>query len=91
MTTSAIEITAEQRRDILFQIPAISDGIELPVSAGYSVRIHLTGCDDYTVERVFKRGAKEWIKGRRVRVYCDQLSEAAYRASCFRSYGAKEW
>jgi hypothetical protein len=47
--------------------------------------------DDYTVSRVFKRGGKEFIHGQRSGVYCDQVSEAAYFASCFNSYDENEW
>lgn len=98
-----MKIYADQQREIARQIGAnifaisggrvrpIDDGIELPVGSGYSVRIQLTAADDYTVSRVFRRGAKEWIKGVREGVYCDEVSEAAYYASCYRSYDAEEW
>jgi phage terminase large subunit-like protein len=39
--------------------------------------------DTYTVERSFRRGLKEWIKGRADNVYYDQLPEQVYRAGCF--------
>lgn len=73
------------------RVKPIENGIELPVSNGYSVRIELNGMDYYDVSRVFKRGAKEWIKGVRNDVDCFQLSEVAYFASCFRSYDEAEW
>jgi hypothetical protein len=38
------------------------------------------------VRRVFRRAGREWIKGERDRVYCDEVGEVAYHASCFRSY-----
>lgn len=66
-------------------------GITLPVGSGYSVTIDLDASDTYVVRRVFKRGAKTWIKGERDYVYCDEVSEAAYYASCFVSYDAEEW
>ena len=66
-------------------------GITLPVSNGYSVTIDLAAGDTYTVRRMFKRGAKTWIKGERADVYCDEVGEAAYYASCFRSYDETEW
>lgn len=69
----------------------IDDGIELPVSNGYTVRVELTPMDYYKVSRVFKRAGKEWIKGSLDDVDCFQVAEAAYRASCFRSYDEKEW
>lgn len=94
----------EMRREIVSQInrmtllaisggrvTPIENGIELPVGAGYSVRIELTPMDYYTVSRVFKRGGKEWIKGQREDVDCEQVSEAAYFASSFRSYDEQEW
>jgi len=33
----------------------IEGGIEMPVSRGYRVRVVLTGADDHTVTRVFRR------------------------------------
>jgi len=60
-------------------------GVTLPVSNGYSVTVDLDGNDTYVVRRVFKRGAKVWIKGEMVGVYCDEVGEVAYRASCFRN------
>lgn len=59
-------------------------GITLPVRQGYSVTIDLAFNDTYTVRRIFKRGDKVWVKGERENVYCDELGEAAYRASCYR-------
>jgi hypothetical protein len=58
-------------------------GITLPVRAGYSVTIDLAGDDTYTVRRVFRRGGRAWVKGEARGVYCEQLSETAYRASCY--------
>ena len=60
-------------------------GITLPVSSGYSVTIDLAANDTYTVRRVFRRAGREWVKGEVSGVYCDQVSEAAYRASCYRN------
>lgn len=102
MTT---EITSEMRREIVRQIgipnvaaisggraKALPDGIELPVSNGYSVQVQLDLANDtYTVTRMFRRNGKEWIKGQKSGVYCDDVSEQAYRASCFRSYDEGEW
>ena len=61
-------------------------GITLPVGAGYSVTVDLDWDDTYCVRRVFKRGAKVWIKGEQRNVYFDEVGEVAYRASSFRSY-----
>lgn len=73
------------------RVRPIEDGIELPVSNGYMVRIELTAGDDYTVSRVFRRSGREWIKGQRTRVYCDEVGEAAYRAGMFRSWDETQW
>lgn len=58
-------------------------GVTLPVSAGYSVTVDLAGNDTYTVRRIFKRGQKIWIKGEVTDVYCEEVGEVAYRASCY--------
>lgn len=97
-------IEATQRREIAAQIGAgnilsisggrivaIADGIELPVSNGYRVRVVLDPSDTYTVSRIFRRAGKEFVKGSRSDVYCDQVSEIAYRAGMFRSYNETEW
>lgn len=65
--------------------------VELPVSSGYSVRIALAWDDTYTVERVLKRRPKGQsskeikVLGRMTGVYCDQLGEIAYLASCYKN------
>ena len=69
-----------------FRVTRRETGVTLPVGAGYSVTIDLDWGDDYVVRRVFKRGAKVWIKGEQRGVYCDEIGEVAYRASSFRSY-----
>jgi hypothetical protein len=67
-------------------------GVTLPVSNGYTVTVDLDiASDTYTVRRIFKRGTKTWVKGERTQVYADEVSEAAYYASCFRSYSEIEW
>jgi hypothetical protein len=93
------EQATEIRRQIGMNILAISggrtkaidNGIEMPCGAGYRVRVVLDPSDTYTVSRVFKRGGKEFPKGSRSNVYCDEVSEVAYFASCFRSYDENEW
>lgn len=90
------ETGPEQRAEILRQITtgnvlAISggraiplpDGVELPVSNGYSVRTRLAGNDTYTVQRVFSRGGTETVKGELTDVYAEDVGETAYQASCF--------
>ena len=66
--------------------------LDLPVSSGYLVRITLAGDDTYTVQRILKRRKKGesspsfTIKGEMRGVYCDQVGEVAYYASCYKSY-----
>jgi hypothetical protein len=66
-------------------------GVILPVSSGYKVTVDLAGNDTYTVRRIMFRGMKAWIKGERANVYCEEVGQAAYYASCFRSYDESEW
>lgn len=73
------------------RVSALPDGIELPVGAGYRVRVRLTPADDYTVERVFVRSGQVFSKGTENNVYCDEVGEFAYRASCFRNDDADYW
>lgn len=62
------------------------DTLVLPVGAGYSVEVDLdVASDTYTVRRMFRRGGKAFPKGERTYVYCDELGEVAYQASCFRN------
>lgn len=59
--------------------------IILPVASGYKVVVtYCRASDTYTVRRVMVRGAKVFEKGTITGVYCDQVGEIAYRASCFR-------
>lgn len=88
------EKPANSTLDDLLNVLAISGGrvgvretgVTLPVGNGYSVTIDLAGNDTYTVRRVFKRGAKVWIKGEQTDVYCEEVGEIAYQASSFRGY-----
>lgn len=97
-------ISAEERQTIARQIGGMNimaisggritglpDGIELPVGSGYRVRVRLTPADDYTVERVFIRSGQVFSKGIEDMVYCDEVGETAYRASCFRNNDAEYW
>jgi len=71
----------------------VGETLILPVASGYTVEIeYARGSDTYTVRRVFTRGVKRWIKGQVEYVYCDQVGEVAYLASCFKDdeFGAKE-
>jgi hypothetical protein len=55
----------------------------LPVGKGYRVEIELAADDTYTVRRVFVRGAKRFVKGEQTGVYCEDIGDVAYYASCF--------
>ena len=66
------------------RIQPIPDGIILPVAHGYSVEVVLdAGSDTYIVRRVFTRSGKRFDKGTVEQVYCDEVGEIAYRASCY--------
>ena len=75
----------------IFKIMAISGGriafrdtgISLKVGRGYFVEIDLMPNDTYTVKRVYQTKSKRIVKGVEDNIYCDQLGEVAYRASCF--------
>lgn len=59
--------------------------VVLPVRYGYAVEVeYQPGSDTYTVRRTFTRGGRRWIKREWDHVYCDQVGEIAYRASCYR-------
>jgi len=74
------------------RVLSIKNGVELPVSNGYCVRVEYDeGWDHYTVTRVFKRAGREWIKGQVDHVYCDQVGRMAYRAGMFLSWDEVEW
>lgn len=56
----------------------------LPCGSGYTVEVDLDeGSDTYTVRRVFNRGGRKFPKGEQTYVYCDEVGEVAYRASCY--------
>jgi len=57
--------------------------VTLPVSHGYKVEIYLDWDDTYTVSRILVRKGKTTVKGTIEGVYCDQVGEIAYQASCF--------
>lgn len=59
--------------------------ILLPVSSGYRVRISLAANDTYTVTREMKRGEKLFVKGEQTEVYCEDIGEVAYQASCYKN------
>lgn len=55
----------------------------LPIRYGYAVEVDLAANDTYTVRRTLTRSGVRSVKGERTDVYCDELGEAAYRASCY--------
>lgn len=67
------------------RVTARPSGVTLWVGCGYSVTVDLAWNDTYTVRRIFHRGTKTWVKGERTDVYCDEVGETAYQASCFRN------
>jgi hypothetical protein len=59
--------------------------VELPCGAGYRVSIILAWNDTYTVTRQFVRKGTVFQKGTVEDVYCTEVGEVAYQASCFRN------
>jgi hypothetical protein len=59
-------------------------GITLPIRYGYSVEIDFAANDTYTVRRVYTKNFNRIIKGELNNVYCDEVGEVAYLASCYR-------
>lgn len=73
------------------RVAITENGISLPVSNGYSVEVDYDyGSDTYTVKRVFKRGSNKWVQTKE-QVYCTEVGEIAYQASCFQNvdFGVK--
>ena len=66
--------------------------VELKVGKGYRVSISLGWDDTWTVSRQFVRKGVVSDKGTLENVYCEQVGEIAYKASCFRNvqFGEKE-
>lgn len=97
------ECDGEMRRQIVAQIGrniyaisggracALANGVDLPVGCGYHVTVELNANDTYVVRRLFTRAGKVFLHGERTEVYAEDVSEVAYYASCFRSYGPDEW
>jgi hypothetical protein len=68
-------------------------GITLPVARGYSVEIDLNGLDLYDVKRVYTRAGERSVKGAVIDVYCEDVSDVAYYASCYVNvqFGGEAW
>jgi len=60
-------------------------GVTLPAGCGYSVTVDLAGNDTYVIRRIFSRAGRTWVKGERTGIYCTEVGEQAYQASCFRN------
>lgn len=60
------------------------NAVIMPVSSGYHVVVSLAGNDTYTIRRVFVRSGKATVKGEWEGIYCDEVGEMAYTASCYR-------
>jgi hypothetical protein len=77
------------------RVVATQYGIKLPVSSGMAVEVLLANDDTYVVRRTFTRKQAgipvTFDHGERTNVYCDDLSEVCYYASCYKSYDATEW
>lgn len=66
------------------RVAMMGDTLVLPVGCGYRVEIDLDPSDTYTVRRVLERGpGRRYVKAERSNVYCDEVGEVAYRASCY--------
>jgi len=61
------------------------DGIEMPAGKGYWVTVTVAADDTYTVTREFRRSGKATNKGTVAGVYCDEVGEVAYQASCYQN------
>jgi hypothetical protein len=57
----------------------------LPVGSGYRVSVELDWNDTYIVKRQYVRKGVVADKGVATNVYCDEVGEVAYKASCFRN------
>ncbi|HEY7821242.1 MAG TPA: hypothetical protein VIG24_00315 [Acidimicrobiia bacterium] len=62
---------------------AFENALVLPVAAGYHVVISLSVFDTYTVRRVFTRNGRAFVKAEWTDIYCEEIGEVAYRASCY--------
>ncbi|MCC5807588.1 MAG: hypothetical protein JJU00_14790 [Opitutales bacterium] len=63
-----------------------SQTLRLPAGCGYAVDVRYNhGEDLYEVSRVYVRDGLTHVKGTRTRIYCDQLAETVWDASCFRN------
>lgn len=59
------------------------DTLGFPVGRGYVVTVTLDPSDTYIVRRCFRRKGEMKVKGEQTMVYCDELSDTFWKASCF--------
>ncbi len=59
--------------------------LELPVGYGYRVSIKLDWNDTYIVSRQFVRKGVVTDQGTVDGIYCEEIGEVVYKASCFRN------
>lgn len=57
--------------------------VVFPVAHGYWVSVTLDPSDTYTVRRIFTRAGKVFVKHVWSDVYCDEIGDVAYLASCY--------
>ena len=69
----------------MIKVIRCEDDLILPVGHGYRVRISLAANDTYTVIREMTRGGKLFAKGEQTDVYCEEIGEVAYQASCYKN------
>lgn len=79
---NVLAISGGRKSVILNEEGEVTDLI-LPVRYGYRVRINLAANDTYTVRREYVKGGKVYEKGKVEDVYCTEIGEVAYRASCY--------
>jgi len=67
------------------EVGTFYDGVTMKVGHGYRVVVTLAGNDLYTVRRIFSRGGKDFDKGTVTDVFCDDVGDVAYYASCYQN------
>ena len=65
------------------RVVRLEHSVILPVAHGYYVTVTLAPSDTYVVRRVFVRAGRVFVKGVWGNVYCDELGDVAYSASCY--------
>jgi hypothetical protein len=77
------------------RVKPVKYGISMPVSSGMAVEVLMAADDTYVVRRTFTRKQEgvpvTFDHGERTNVYCDDLGEVCYYASCYKSYEDGDW